>query len=151
MLPLCTQRTWTGGAGQRLNQGCGKNFVRDFPRTPFFWASLPFTGERPGKYGQRAYRYCQHDAGHAIGAVSIAAAGLGWQTRLLDDLGTDGLALLMGTFGEHDAEPEEPDVMMALGPFNEETNETGLPEDLVLSFESVHWRGPSQSTEYGAR
>ncbi len=32
------------------------------------------------KYGQRAYRYCQHDAGHAIGAVSIAAAGLGWQT-----------------------------------------------------------------------
>ncbi len=33
------------------------------------------------KYGQRGYRYCQHDAGHAIGAISIAAAGLGWQTR----------------------------------------------------------------------
>ena len=32
------------------------------------------------KYGQRAYRYCQHDVGHAIGAIVIAAAGLGWQT-----------------------------------------------------------------------
>ena len=29
------------------------------------------------KYGERAFRYCQHDAGHAIGTVRIAAAGLG--------------------------------------------------------------------------
>ena len=35
------------------------------------------------KYGQRAYRYCQHDVGHAIGAIVIAAAGLGWQTQVL--------------------------------------------------------------------
>ena len=30
------------------------------------------------KYGERAFRYCQHDAGHAIGALRIAAATLGW-------------------------------------------------------------------------
>ena len=39
------------------------------------------------KYGERAFRYCQHDVGHAIAAVSLAAAGLGWQATLLDDLG----------------------------------------------------------------
>jgi len=50
------------------------------------------------KYGQRAFRYCQHDAGHAIGAICIAAAGLGWQTRMIDDLGTDELALLMARY-----------------------------------------------------
>jgi nitroreductase len=35
------------------------------------------------KYGMRSWRYCQHDCGHAIAAVSYAAAALGWQTRLV--------------------------------------------------------------------
>ena len=97
------------------------------------------------KYGHRAYRYCQHDVGHAIGAMSIAAAGLGWQTRALDDLGTDEPALLTGTFRHHDAEAEEPEVVMAVGPFVEETNETGLPEDVIQAFISLDWRGsPNQ-------
>ena len=30
------------------------------------------------KYGERAFRYVQLDAGHAIGAVRYAAAVLGW-------------------------------------------------------------------------
>ena len=36
------------------------------------------------KYGERAFRYCQHDLGHAIAAVAIAAAMLGWRAALLD-------------------------------------------------------------------
>ncbi len=100
------------------------------------------------KYGQRAYRYCQHDVGHAIGAISIAAAGLGWRARILDDLGTDELALLTGTFRHHDAEPEEPDVLIAVGPYEEETGEIGLPDDVVQAFESLDWRGsPNQLSE----
>jgi nitroreductase len=31
------------------------------------------------KYGERAFRYCQHDAGHAIAALRIAAALCGWR------------------------------------------------------------------------
>ena len=27
------------------------------------------------KYGERAFRYCQHDVGHALAAIGIAAAG----------------------------------------------------------------------------
>ena len=41
------------------------------------------------KYGLRAYRYCQHDCGHAIAAVAYAAAALGWRTRLLAGWGDD--------------------------------------------------------------
>ena len=97
------------------------------------------------KYGQRAYRYCQHDAGHAIGAISIAAAGLGWRTSLLDDLGTNELAALMGTARIHDAEPEEPDVLMAVVPSQAGTDEAGLPQEVVMAFESLDWRGtPNQ-------
>lgn len=35
------------------------------------------------KYGERAFRYCQHDAGHAIAAARYASAALGWQAQLL--------------------------------------------------------------------
>src|SRR5262249_4882473 len=68
------------------------------------------------KYGERAYRYCQHDAGHAIAAVSLAAAALGWQATLLDDPGTDELAALLGISDSQGAEREEPDCVLAIYP-----------------------------------
>ena len=116
-----------------------------FPKDTFFIGLTSILWREAWKYGQRAYRYCQHDTGHAIGAISMAAAGLGWQAKILDDLSTDEVALLTGTFRVHDAEPEEPDVLMALGPFAEATNETGLPKEPVRTFESLNWRGyPNQ-------
>ena len=93
------------------------------------------------KYGQRAYRYCQHDLGHAIAAVAIAAAALGWQTRLMDDLGTVELAGLLGTDREHTAEPEEPDVLVAVGPRASEIVERTLPENPVQRFAGLAWTG----------
>ncbi|TXG62677.1 hypothetical protein EZV62_009671 [Acer yangbiense] len=48
------------------------------------------------KYGERAFRYCNHDVGHAIAAVSMAAAGLGWDVKILDGLGHEDLEKLMG-------------------------------------------------------
>ena len=93
------------------------------------------------KYGQRAYRYCQHDLGHAIAALAIAAAALGWQTRLMDDLGTSELARLLGTDREHTAEPEEPDVLIAVGPRARGITERTLPEDPVQRFAGLAWRG----------
>jgi nitroreductase len=36
------------------------------------------------KYGERAFRYCQHDVGHALGTLRSAAAALGWKLFLLD-------------------------------------------------------------------
>ena len=90
------------------------------------------------KYGQRAYRYCQHDAGHAMGAIVIAAAGLGWQTWILDDLGTEELALLMGT-ENNDAESEEPDVLMVVGPHAEEAMR--LRADQIRALSSLDWQG----------
>ncbi len=35
------------------------------------------------KYGERAYRYCQLDIGHALAALACAAAPLGWQLEYL--------------------------------------------------------------------
>lgn len=48
------------------------------------------------KYGERAYRYCQLDAGHALGSIAYAAALFGWQARLLAEPADEELATLAG-------------------------------------------------------
>ncbi len=35
------------------------------------------------KYGERAFRYCQHDIGHAIAAIDFAVSAMGWDTHLV--------------------------------------------------------------------
>ncbi len=112
-----------------------------FPENVFFIGLTSIHWREAWKYGKRAFRYCQHDAGHAIGAIAIGAAAMGWRTRILEDLGYDELGLLMGTFQEHDAEREEPDVLLAITPSQEDIEESGLPIDRVRNFESLDWQG----------
>ena len=67
------------------------------------------------KYGERAYRYCQLDAGHAIGAAGVAAAALGWRAFLLPEPADAEIAALLGldrTDAWHRWEVEHPDALL---------------------------------------
>ncbi|ANJ66229.1 hypothetical protein A9404_01535 [Halothiobacillus diazotrophicus] len=69
------------------------------------------------KYGERAFRYCQLDTGHAIGALRYAAALLGWGVGMVPNLDHDQLAGLMGLDRGDDfakAEPEEPELLLGV-------------------------------------
>lgn len=69
------------------------------------------------KYGLRAYRYCQHDAGHAIAALAYAAAVLGWRVGRLP-WGDATLAGLLGLDRDDEFEPghqEAPDLALWVG------------------------------------
>ena len=112
-----------------------------FPEHTFFIGLTSIHWREAWKYGQRAYRYCMHDAGHALGALSIAAAGLGWQMRLLDAPGAGELARLLGTLQPHDAEPEEPDMLIACVPMPSADPLPELPAAVLQSFESLAWQG----------
>ncbi len=71
------------------------------------------------KYGMRAFRYCQHDIGHAVAAFSYAAAGLGWQARLVSNVGDSTLTKLLGLNRDADsdgAEREVPDLLLQIEP-----------------------------------
>lgn len=66
------------------------------------------------KYGERAYRYCQHDVGHALGTLRFAAAALGWRLRLVDRISDASIASLLGLDRDGDfgrAEREHPDLL----------------------------------------
>jgi len=74
------------------------------------------------KYGERAFRYCQHDAGHAIATVRYAAAPLGWSARLIADVSDTDIAAVLGlarpesfsAIAEEDR--EHPDALLLIGP-----------------------------------
>jgi SagB-type dehydrogenase family enzyme len=68
------------------------------------------------KYGERAYRYCQHDAGHAIAALAYAAAALGWHTRMLPRFDDAAIARLFGLEEPEGPEAEHADLLMFIGP-----------------------------------
>ena len=63
------------------------------------------------KYGERAFRYCHHDIGHASAALRSAAALCGWTARVLPDWPHSACAALLGLDRPDDfvdAESEDP-------------------------------------------
>jgi len=73
------------------------------------------------KYGERAFRYCQLDIGHALGSLAYAAALLGWRVEPLAVPG-DTLANCLGLDRPEDFPPsryaftenEEPEILLAV-------------------------------------
>ena len=53
-----------------------------FPPESFLIGLTSIHWREAWKYGERAFRYCNHDVGHAIGTARIAAATLGWKMAL---------------------------------------------------------------------
>ena len=81
----------------------------------FFVALTSIHWRESWKYGERAFRYCQHDLGHAIGALGLSAALCGWRATLLPDWSHRAVAALTGVDRDEDyveAEREEPACLM---------------------------------------
>ncbi len=68
------------------------------------------------KYGERAFRYCQHDLGHCLGALAFAAAAMGWRTRVLDAVTDEEAAALLATDRQDGPEAERPEAIVAVWP-----------------------------------
>ncbi|MHB9841641.1 SagB/ThcOx family dehydrogenase [Paraburkholderia terrae] len=100
------------------------------------------------KYGMRAWRYCQHDCGHVIAALSYAATALGWQTRLVEAVADDELADLLGSNRSADfvdAEAEAPDVLLWIG------NPEWRPdlERMRTALDKAQWSGRANQLSSG--
>ena len=70
--------------------------ARALPPAAFLVGLTSIHWREAWKYGERAFRYCQHDVGHALAALRYAAATLGWSAELVESPGTAGLAALLG-------------------------------------------------------
>jgi len=108
------------------------------------------------KYGERAFRYCQHDLGHAIAAVRFAAALVGWKAVMVPAWSHREVAALVGVDRDEDyvgAEHEEPACVLALAQSSVESQPSAVgrrdarlvdPPRAVLLVEAVrggNWVG----------
>lgn len=132
-------------------------FHKFFPENSFLIGFSSIFWREAWKYGERAFRYCNHDVGHAISAVAMAAAGLGWDVKLLDGLGYKDLKNLMGLniFPEFqipsrpvkgkipEIEFEHPDCVLLVFPHGITKFDLNYKElsEAVTEFSNMDWKG----------
>ena len=116
-----------------------------FPEGSFLVGLSSIFWREAWKYGERAFRYCQHDVGHALGTMRFAAAALGWKFRLLDRVGNAAVSQLLGLDRETDytgAEREQPE-LVALVVREKWASDRGLclSKELVSQVSTSQWYG----------
>jgi SagB-type dehydrogenase family enzyme len=107
------ERRTTGSAGWFAQ------LMREFPPQAFLVGLSSIFWREAWKYGERAFRYCQHDVGHAIATLRLAAATLGWRAVVLHGLADETIEALLGLDRAEDfagAEREQSELVMLVWP-----------------------------------
>src|SRR3989449_7859730 len=102
------------------------------------------------KYGERAFRYCQHDVGHALAALSFSANLLGWKVTWLNALSDEEIARLLG-FDQtqwRGFELEHPELLCFVHRTGEPRIPRDVPREIVSEFSGLEFQGtPNQLSE----
>jgi SagB-type dehydrogenase family enzyme len=125
-----------------------QEIVANLPEDAFFVGITFIHWRESWKYGERAYRYCQLDLGHALAAFSIAAAALGWQVGLVELVGFLEVGQMLGVLDAAGAEPEEAACLMLVAPRGAMPREVWPVNDIseaAAEMTSLLWQGmPNQ-------
>ncbi|MHB8522260.1 MAG: SagB/ThcOx family dehydrogenase [Limisphaerales bacterium] len=102
------------------------------------------------KYGERAFRYCQHDVGHALAALSFSANLLGWKVTWLNAVSDEEIGKLLG-FDQlqwPEFELEHPELLCFVHRSGEQRVPHDLPREMVSQFSGLEFQGtPNQLSE----
>jgi SagB-type dehydrogenase family enzyme len=126
-----------------LDDAAWQGMAKQLPAGGFLVGLTSIHWREAWKYGERAFRYCQLDVGHAVGALAIAAAGLGWDVMLLEAVLDHELARLLGVDAQDGIEAEHPACVLAVvpqGPAPPDVRRLRLPS-ATLEADAVAWAG----------
>jgi nitroreductase len=108
------------------------------------------------KYGERGFRYCQLDVGHALGSLRFAAAMAGYRLQVIGNVDDRALCGLIGTavpnLIENDA--ELPALLAVLYPQTEVDEGNTIqgfefPVELIAELQTeAAWLGRPNSLRY---
>ena len=124
--------------------GLFERLVAGFPPHAFLIGLSSIYWREAWKYGERAFRYCQHDVGHAIGAVRFAAAALGWSALVLDGVADETIDALLGLDRSADfdgVERESAELVMAVWPGQAAAKNSSLDAEAVQELKIERWYG----------
>jgi SagB-type dehydrogenase family enzyme len=132
-----------------------RSLTADLPAGSFLVGLTSILWREAWKYGERAFRYCQHDVGHALAALRFSAGMLGWHLRLLTAWSTSDIGRLLGTDRHDDFradEHEEPELLAVIVPHRGELKMIDLPpsEQTLTAIGESEWFGRANqlSAEY---
>jgi SagB-type dehydrogenase family enzyme len=131
----------------RLSASTWARLLGDLPAGSFLVGLSSVVWREAWKYGERSFRYCQHDVGHALAALSYAAHVCGWSLRMLPGPSDEDVAGLLGL--EHgDCEPverEHPDLLAVVGAGVSQCDPGQLgswsPEPVQDELRALEWSG----------
>ncbi len=124
--------------------GTGAALVKGLPEGAFLAALSSIPWREAWKYGERAYRYCQHDAGHAVAALRFSAALMGWRLKVLGAVPDEELELLLGSAREDsgwEGERECPETLIAVSPSSAVAEGWRPPTAAALAASISAWEG----------
>ena len=91
------------------------------------------------KYGERAFRYCSLDAGHAFRALQVSAKMLGWNVQVVTGTKDTQLSRIFGFDQENryiKEEAEYPDMLLCISPLiKQDLSLDILTQDLPKQYE----------------
>ncbi|KAF1052775.1 MAG: hypothetical protein GAK43_01749 [Stenotrophomonas maltophilia] len=123
----------------RLPDPLGQQLAQALPSGGLLLALASIPWREAWKYGERAYRYCQHDLGHALACLAIAASVQGWQVRLLRGVDEARLDSVFGLDREGFAESEYLDTLLWIGPA--QASEPRVPGELLAALAALPLEG----------
>ena len=106
------------GFETRLNLSLGEwnQMAGGLPEGSFVVGLTSIHWRESWKYGERAFRYCQHDLGHALACLQVAAMTLGWEVRRLDHFDSTQIETMLGVGGQVGHEKEHGACLLAVVP-----------------------------------
>ena len=72
------------------------DFFSELPKESFLIALSSIAWREAWKYGERAFRYVQLDAGHAWQALVVSAKMLGWKITRVENVSDEAIAKIVG-------------------------------------------------------
>jgi SagB-type dehydrogenase family enzyme len=95
------------------------------------------------KYGERAFRYCNHDAGHALACLSFSANLFGWKIIYLNALSDDDIGTMLGYDKTNwpPMEEEHPDFLCYVFPSSKIAASRTLSEEILTDFSQIEFFG----------
>ena len=110
---------------------------KTLPNDSFFVALSTIVYREVWKYGERAFRYANLDAGHALRSVQVGAKTLGWKCRYISEVSDETLAKLLGLEQKgRFSESEIPDMLLLITP-DEYANEIDISKLVPNKFDSI--------------
>ncbi len=126
-----------------LTEEISSQLINHFKTDGFLVALTSVFWREAWKYGERAYRYCQLDIGHAIAALTFSASLLGWKLKYLNAVSDKQIEKILGfhrtTFIKD--EEEFPEAIFYVFPKDKEDIPRYIPDRIIDSISNLNFKG----------